>query len=144
MGPVQLTAFERLVESTLAGVLSVVTSSAQQNYKICMRSLALFVCAGVVSSAAATPMDVIKTRRQVFFLRISCTSEFYAESSHNLCLFSQAKPNEYKTIQHTISRILAEESPTAFFKGVVPRVLIISPLFGIAMMTYETLLATFP
>jgi len=75
--------------------------------------------AGVLASALATPMDVIKTRRQ-------------------------ANPSAYPSVGLTVRRILKEESPTAFFKGVGPRVLIISPLFGIAMMVYETLQSQFP
>ncbi len=34
---------------------------------------------------------------------------------------------------------ITEEGPRALFKGVIPRVMIISPLFGITLATYEVL-----
>ena len=72
--------------------------------------------AGALGAGASTPMDVIKTRLQV-------------------------KPREgdpvYKGVPDAFKKILRDEGPSAFFKGVVPRICIIAPLFGIALTVYE-------
>lgn len=72
--------------------------------------------AGVIGATVATPMDVIKTRLQV-----------------------KPKPGDpvYTGIRDCYQQILKNEGRSAFFKGVVPRCLIISPLFGIALVVYE-------
>eukprot|EP01137_Pigoraptor_chileana_P022815 Opistho-2@88160 len=72
--------------------------------------------AGTIASAAATPMDVVKTRLQ-----------------------APLAPGEapYKGIRECTARIWKNEGGAAFFKGVVPRVMIISPLFGIALTVFE-------
>jgi len=72
--------------------------------------------AGVFGAAIATPPDVIKTRLQV-----------------------KPQPGDpvYTGIADCFRQILKKEGPGAFFKGVTPRVLIISPLFGIALVVYE-------
>jgi len=72
--------------------------------------------AGVFAAALATPADVIKTRLQV-----------------------KPGPGDpvYTGIRDCFETISKKEGPRAFFKGVVPRVLIISPLFGIALVVYE-------
>jgi len=74
------------------------------------------LASGVVSAFLATPADVIKTRLQ-------------AKSE-----IGQVK---YKGIIDCFNRTLAEEGATAFFKGAIPRILIISPLFGITLCVYE-------
>jgi len=80
---------------------------------------ALFMCgitAGAIASSGVTPADVIKTRLQV-----------------------KSSTHQYKGIVDCFSRILKEEGPRALFKGIIPRMLIISPLFGITLATYEAL-----
>lgn len=67
------------------------------------------VVGGCVAAALVTPMDVIKTRLQL-------------------------DPNQ--TIMSCF-RALRLEGPEAFFKGIVPRCLIVSPLFGISLFFYE-------
>ena len=53
-----------------------------------------------------------------------------------------ADPNEgYFAL---LSRVAREEGAAALWKGVGPRVLIISPLFGIALMVKETLSRLLP
>jgi len=79
--------------------------------------LAAGLLSGVVSAFLATPADVIKTRLQ-------------AKSEDGVV---------YKGIRDCFTRTLRDEGPRAFFKGAVPRILIISPLFGITLMVYETL-----
>jgi len=81
----------------------------------------LFLCsvsAGTVAASSATPMDVIKTRLQ-------------AQTGSAV--------KQYSGIMDCASQILQKEGPTAFFKGTVPRILIIAPLFGITLTTYEVL-----
>lgn len=79
--------------------------------------------AGIVAASGSTPLDVIKTRLQ-------------------------AKPapgvTPYKGWLPTVSRIVAEEGAGALLKGVGPRTIIISPLFGIALMVKETMINLFP
>lgn len=72
--------------------------------------------AGVIGATIATPADVVKTRLQV-----------------------KPQPGDpvYTGIADCIKQINAKEGPSAFFKGVGPRCLIISPLFGIALVVYE-------
>lgn len=74
------------------------------------------IIAGSVAAFAATPMDVIKTRIQVI-----------------------PKPGDpvYTSWMNCFTQVLKNEGVSAFFKGSVPRMLIISPLFGIALSVYE-------
>jgi len=80
----------------------------------------LFVCgtiAGTISAGTVTPADVVKTRLQT------------------------QKPGsaQYSGIVDCFTRIYKEEGMRALFKGTIPRILIISPLFGITLATYEVL-----
>jgi len=72
--------------------------------------------AGIVASGAVTPADVIKTRLQ------SKTPEGM---------------QPYTGIMNTASRIVANEGFPALFKGVLPRILVISPLFAITLAIFE-------
>jgi len=76
------------------------------------------LASGVVSAFLATPADVVKTRLQ-------------AKTEEG------TKP--YTGIRDCFVRIYKEEGVRAFFKGSVPRILIISPLFGITLFVYEQL-----
>ena len=73
--------------------------------------------------SSSTPLDVIKTRMQ-----------------------ATPPPGvaPYKGWVPTVTRIVSEEGAGALFKGVGPRTIIISPLFGIALMVKETLANFFP
>ncbi|KAF9095099.1 hypothetical protein BGX29_009162 [Mortierella sp. GBA35] len=72
--------------------------------------------AGVVAASAVTPADVIKTRLQV-----------------------ARKPGDpvYRGIVDCFQHIVKNEGPAALFKGVVPRSLIVAPMFAIALAVYE-------
>ncbi|KAF8980049.1 hypothetical protein BGZ46_004677 [Entomortierella lignicola] len=74
------------------------------------------LAAGVVAASAVTPADVIKTRLQV-----------------------ATKPGEpvFRGIADCFQHILRNEGPAALFKGVVPRSLIVAPMFSIALFVYE-------
>jgi len=74
--------------------------------------------AGMVAAVSVTPADVIKTRLQVK---------------------GDKSVTKYTGIADCFSRIVREEGPKALFKGSVPRMMIISPLFGITLMVYEVL-----
>lgn len=56
--------------------------------------------AGSITGAVTTPLDVIKTR-----------------------LMTQGAGNQYRSISHCVGTILKEEGPSAFLKGMGPRVL---------------------
>uniref|UniRef100_A0A6U4Z2N9 Mitochondrial carrier protein n=1 Tax=Hemiselmis andersenii TaxID=464988 RepID=A0A6U4Z2N9_HEMAN len=97
---------------------------ADENGKIsAFGALGASTCAGIVGASGSTPLDVIKTRLQ-------------AKTAPGVA--------PYKGWVPTVSRIVAEEGAMALFKGVGPRTIIISPLFGIALMVKETLANWFP
>lgn len=83
-------------------------------------SLLCSLCSGTLSgmfaAAMCTPADVVKTRLQL------------------------ADGAKYQGVRDCISKILREESPTAFFKGVLPRAMVVGPLFGVSLLSYEALL----
>eukprot|EP00871_Galdieria_phlegrea_P001439 jgi/Galph1/2296/GphlegSOOS_G1009.1 len=70
------------------------------------------ITAGCLAAVLSTPMDVIKTRLQ------SANSSYYG-------------------IKDCFVRTLREEGVGKFFSGSVARALIVSPLFGIALLFYE-------
>ncbi|GJJ71085.1 solute carrier family 25 (mitochondrial aspartate/glutamate transporter), member 12/13 [Entomortierella parvispora] len=72
--------------------------------------------AGVIAASAVTPADVIKTRLQV-----------------------ATKPGEpaFRGIADCFQHIVRNEGVAALFKGVVPRSLIVAPMFAIALFVYE-------
>ncbi|KAK9721400.1 mitochondrial aspartate-glutamate transporter agc1 [Basidiobolus ranarum] len=74
------------------------------------------IVAGVFAAGAVTPADVIKTRLQV-----------------------APKPGDpvYRGFAHCFKEVVRNEGPAALFKGVVPRCMIVAPLFGFALLTYE-------
>eukprot|EP00842_Homolaphlyctis_polyrhiza_P003907 jgi/Hompol1/4517/HPOL_003688-RA len=74
------------------------------------------IVSGAVAAAAVTPMDVVKTRLQVI-----------------------PKPGDkvYTGMINCYSEIIKHEGAGALFKGVVPRMLIVAPLFAIATLMYE-------
>lgn len=74
--------------------------------------------AGALAASSVTPADVIKTRLQV-----------------------EARPGQmvYNNILDCFWKILTQEGPAAFFKGVMPRVFRSGPQFGVTLLTYELL-----
>jgi len=69
----------------------------------------------MVGSAAVTPMDVVKTRLQVI--------RSGGEAAYNGLLDCARKT-------------YVNEGIRAFYKGTVPRMIVIAPLFGIAQTVY--------
>ncbi|EDO39174.1 predicted protein [Nematostella vectensis] len=72
--------------------------------------------AGMTASVAVNPLDVIKTRLQ-------------------LLNRPQGEPN-YNGIIDCAKKIYSNEGLAAFYKGAVPRMIVIAPLFGIAQTVY--------
>ena len=72
--------------------------------------------AGMVAGWAVTPADVIKTRLQ-----------------------SQGGKEKWGNITNCARLTLQQEGPRAFFKGAQARMYLIGALFGIVVVTYETL-----
>ncbi|KAI9222207.1 mitochondrial carrier domain-containing protein [Blastocladiella britannica] len=71
------------------------------------------ILAGWLAAGAVTPSDVIKTRLQA------------------------ADGAKYRGIRHCFTEIVSKEGPGALFKGMLPRCMIVSPLFGITLLVYE-------
>lgn len=83
--------------------------------------LAAGLAAGAVGAVAVTPMDVVKTRYQ---------SGWYA---------AQLAGSAHKSLSTIWWGTWRAEGLPAFFKGSLQRCLIVGPLFGISLMTYEFL-----
>lgn len=81
-----------------------------------MHSFLSGVGAGLVSSVTVTPCDVIKTRLQV--------------------IPSEQGAPQYLGIKDCAKKIYQHEGLSSFFKGAVPRMMVIAPLFGIAQAVY--------
>jgi len=79
-------------------------------------SLASGLFAGMVGAGVVTPMDVIKTRLQVLKR-------------------AEGEPT-YNGFLDAAQKILKNEGIPAFFKGAIPRMIVVAPLFGIAQMVY--------
>ena len=79
-------------------------------------SLAMGWVSASVSAALTTPMDVVKTRMQT--------------------LNKGVGEETYKGVFDAFYRILRSEGPTALFKGMGCRIIVIGPLFGISQMVY--------
>eukprot|EP00794_Sanderia_malayensis_P012753 gene12753-14060_t len=79
-------------------------------------SLASGLFSGMTASLAVNPLDVIKTRLQVL-------KRVEGEPTYNGIIDCAAK-------------IYKQEGIAAFYKGAVPRMIVIAPLFGIAQMVY--------
>ena len=70
--------------------------------------------AGGFASGMVTPFDVIKTRLQM-----------------------EGGITKYKNIMGALKTILKEEGSVALRQGMVPRMCVVSPLFGITLVAYE-------
>jgi len=107
----------------LYGILRRKIADPETNKVSAFGALTCSTLAGVVGSSLATPMDVLKTRLQSTPV---------------------AGQEPYKGVLSTFNRIVATEGYGALWKGLIPRVAIISPLFGIALMVKETLAKWWP
>ena len=71
---------------------------------------------GMIGSATVTPLDVVKTRLQV--IRTG-----QGEAAYN-------------GFVDCVRKTYTNEGIKAFYKGAVPRMIVIAPMFGIAQMVY--------
>ena len=72
--------------------------------------------AGSLAASLSTPLDVIKTRLQAP---------------------AREGATPYKGIVDCFTRTVKEDGVAALGRGMVPRIIVISPLFGIALAVYE-------
>jgi solute carrier family 25 (mitochondrial aspartate/glutamate transporter), member 12/13 len=71
--------------------------------------------AGAIAAGAVTPTDVVKTRLQL-----------------------KGGLERYKNIGNAYRTIIAEEGVSALFKGAIPRMVVVGPLFAITLLSFET------
>jgi len=76
--------------------------------------LASGLLAGSFSAAAVTPADVVKTRLQL-----------------------EGGAAKYKNVAVGFRTVLREEGAGALFKGAVPRMIVMGPLFAITLLSFE-------
>jgi len=70
--------------------------------------------AGAIAAGAVTPSDVIKTRLQV-----------------------AGGMQKYGNVQNALFRIIKEEGFSALYKGIIPRMVVVGPLFAITLLSFE-------
>ncbi|KAA8492189.1 Mitochondrial substrate carrier family protein X [Porphyridium purpureum] len=112
-------------------------AALDRNMSVTATALIAGTVAGTFGAGLTTPLDVIKTRVHSQALASRAAA---GGSQPSLGAFLV---REVALIRTNFVEILRTEGPTAFFKGVVPRVLIISPLFGITMTAYENFVKVF-
>jgi len=76
--------------------------------------------AGALAAAAVTPTDVIKTRLQM-----------------------AGGKEKYKSFGNAFSVIVKEEGFSALYKGYIPRMAVVGPLFAITLLSFEALKAVY-
>ena len=92
---------------------------------LAFKSFAAGAAAGTIAAALTCPMDVIKTR-------------VHAAAVPARLDWGEFVRREVSMWRQHASGIVRTEGVGALFRGVVPRCVIVSPLFGITMTCYET------
>ena len=93
--------------------------------QLMLKSLAAGCIAGTAAAALTSPLDVIKTRVQ------AAAKPAPGQS------VGQFLGREVQVWRTTLSELLQKEGSSALFRGMLPRCVVISPLFGITMTCYE-------
>jgi len=105
-----------------------VTAATDPN--IGVKAFAAGAIAGTVAAALTCPLDVVKTR-------------VHSAAKPIRLNFSEYLSREFLLLGEHTKNIWNKEGIPAFFKGIIPRCLIISPLFAITMACYEKMQKTF-
>lgn len=103
------------------------------------------ILSGSTAAAASTPADVIKTHLQTSHpsaKRASTPQSLHSQPSSSTSVpsrpfSSSAGPPQYHGIAHCAKSIWATRGISGFFSGVGPRILTISPLFGVTLFFYD-------
>jgi solute carrier family 25 iron transporter 28/37 len=124
--------------------------SANENIKVYAKPkeaktplLTYFGCAFIAGMAAAiltNPMDVVKTRLQIQH-QCSCLEE---KAKYD-CPKGESIPEiveeqielKYKNVTHAVKKIYKNEGWRGFYRGVMPRMMYVSPGVAISWGTYE-------
>jgi hypothetical protein len=100
-------------------------SPDNNSYGIDIRPFLSGAVAGTISAALTCPPDVIKTRVHANVVPVKGIA------------FGQFVSRECSLIKDEFSNLIRKEGASALIKGIIPRCLIISPLFAITMSCYE-------
>lgn len=119
--------FSMIYFSLYSQTKQLLLKDAKDKEAVAGRAFMAGAIAGTVAAAVTTPLDVIKTRVH---------SKAVAARVDGIGLFVS---REVSLIKMNVANIVKNEGYPAFFKGVVPRCMIISPLFAITMTCYEKL-----
>ena len=122
--------FSAVYFSLYANCKRLMLSDSSDSHSVGLKSLAAGAIAGTVAAAFSCPMDVVKTR----------VHRDAVPASLSLGPFLR---REVELVTSTFRQIVQVEGAGALLKGIVPRCVIVSPLFAITMACYEQMQQSF-